>query len=442
MSTSSNKNIIKVDSYLHEIRSDEIQEFISNKPHFFIRWGTLLFFLILLLMTVLCWFIKYPDIVVCKASLTSINSPKEVISRTDGKLIELNYDNSAVVKKGELLACMESIANYKSVTKTKTQLKNLLEKVTNNESYEIVNFFPNNFNKTHLTELGELQEGFQVFMQTFISYKDYVQNGFYLKKRKLLQDDVENIVRLNTVLKEQKSLLEKDLNLSKTTFSSNEKLANEKVISTLDFRNEESKLLSKELTLPQINTSIINNETQQNDKKKEILELENQIINQKNIFIQSLQSILTQIDQWEFKFLLKAPISGKVQMTAFYQKNQYIKNGQTIFYIQPKDEQSFAEVTIPQYNFGKVKVGQDVLLKFLAYPSEQFGSVLGKIKYISQTPTDSGYIAKIELQNGLTTNYGRQLPYQFGLIAQANIITENLRLLDRFYYNIRQQLSR
>ena len=39
----------------------------------------------------------------------------------------------------------------------------------------------------------------------------------------------------------------------------------------------------------------------------------------------------------------------------------------------------FVEMLIPQYNFGKVKQGQDVLLKFQAYPFEQYGSVLGKI---------------------------------------------------------------
>jgi hypothetical protein len=89
-----------------------------------------------------------------------------------------------------------------------------------------------------------------------------------------------------------------------------------------------------------------------------------------------------------------------------------------------------------------VQAGQDVLLKFQAYPHGQFGSVTGKIEYINPTPADSGYLAKVIFPRGLTTNYGKTLPYQFGLFAQADIITENMRLLERFYYNIRKQLNR
>ncbi len=46
----------------------------------------------------------------------------------------------------------------------------------------------------------------------------------------------------------------------------------------MEYRNEKSKLIAKQLSLPQINASIVSNESQQNEKRKEIAELENQII--------------------------------------------------------------------------------------------------------------------------------------------------------------------
>jgi HlyD family secretion protein len=279
-------------------------------------------------------------------------------------------------------------------------------------------------------------------MQSFISIRDFISNGFYLRKRTMLQTDLSNMTRLHTILKEQQMLLEKDVALSKQTFDANESLAKDKVISALDYRNEQSKHIAKQLSLPQIKSAIVNNESQQNDKRKEIAELENQIIVQKNNFIQALQSLISQFQQWEFKYLLKAPIEGTVQMAGFYQQNQFIKNGQLLFYVQPDSMQYYTEMFIPQYNFGKVTVGQDVLLKFQAYPYEQFGSVSGKIEFISTTPTDSGYLAKVTLPKGLTTNYGKTIQYQYGLFAQADIVTENMRLLERFYYNIRKQLNR
>ena len=189
-------------------------------------------------------------------------------------------------------------------------------------------------------------------------------------------------------------------------------------------------------------STIISNENQQNDKSKEIAELENRILVEKNTFIQALRSLVSQFEQWQFKYVLKAPTDGQLQMAGFYQQNQFVKSGQLLFYVQPANTQYFAEMAIPQYNFGKVTVGQDVLLKFQAYPYELFGTVKGKIEFISPIPTDSGYLAKVKLPFGLTTNYGKRLHYRYGLFAQADIVTENMRLLDRFYYNIRKQIDR
>ncbi|PZX59408.1 HlyD family efflux transporter periplasmic adaptor subunit [Hydrotalea sandarakina] len=424
------------------LRSDEVQEFISRKPIFFIRWGTVLFFIIIIIMVIVCRYIQYPDTVICKARLSSLNAPKEVVTRTEGKLQQLLVNNGDSVKQGDALAYMESIANPKSITLIKANLDSILAYIRQNKSDQIIKFFPNYSSQNYLSDLGEIQQPFQIFMQSFISFKDFISKGFYLRKRSMLQTDLNNVTRLHSILIEQKLLLERDVALSKQTFEANKSLAQSKVISALDYRNEESKLISKQLSLPQIKSAIVSNESQQNDKRKEIAELENQISVQKNTFIQALQSLISQVEQWEFKYVLKSPIDGRVQMAGFYQQNQFIKYGQLLFYIHEKSTQYFAEMFIPQYNFGKVNTQQDVLLKFQAYPYEQFGSVTGKIEYISQTPTDSGYLSKVILPNGLMTNYGKSLQYQFGLFAQAEIITEKMRLLDRFYYNIRKLVNR
>ena len=144
----------------------------------------------------------------------------------------------------------------------------------------------------------------------------------------------------------------------------------------------------------------------------------------------------SQIEAWQYKYCLKAPVAGIVSFTGFFQESQEMKTGNCLFYVQPPNTSYFIEMQIPQYNFGKVKIGQEVLLKFQAFPYEQYGSVLGKIEYISNSPTDSGYLAKVILPNGLMTNYKKTLQFRNGLYAQADIITENMRLLERFYIRI------
>ncbi len=421
---------------------DDIEEIISNKPPSIVRWGTLYFLFILFLLSAICWFVQYPDVVTTKARLSSINAPKEVVTRTDGKLQNILVKNDDFVKAGTPLAFMESIANPKAVNEIKTQIDSIASLINQNNTNEIVRFFPDYASQNFLREFGELQEPFQTFMQSFISFRDFISNGFYLRKRNMLQTDLSNIQRLHSILLEQQNLLQQDVSLAKQNFNANESLANDKVIAPVDYRNEKSKLIGKQLTLPQASSAIVSNETQQNEKKKEISELENQIIVQKNSFIQALQTFSSQIEQWEYTYILKAPVSGKISFAGFFQENQFIKNGQLIFNIKPDNTNYFAEMLVPQYNFGKIKEGQEVLLKFQAYPYEQFGSVTGKIEFISTIPTDSGFLAKISLPHGLTTNYNKKLQYQYGLFAQADIVTENIRLLESFYYNIRKQFSR
>lgn len=426
---------------------NEIEEIISKKPPLIVRWGTVYFFFVLIGIGLISWFIKYPDIVVARARLNSVNAAKEVITRTEGKLLKIVIKENEKVEIGQLLGYMESIAKLQSVKIISQQIDSINSIISHNKTDEIIIFFPDYTNQQSdsyriANNLGELQTPYQIFIQSFITFRDFLSSGFFLRKKKMLQTDLVNIQKLNIILVSQKILLNQDLTLSNETYDANKSLANDKVISALDYRNEKSKLIAKQLSLPQINSSIVTNESQQNEKRKEIAELENQIIVQKNTFIQALQTIKSQVQAWEFKYLLKAPVAGTVSFTGFFQENQEMKMGQPLFYVQPDNISYFVEMLIPQYNFGKVKKGQQVLLKFQAYPFEQYGSVVGKIDYITTTPSDSGYLAKVILPDGLITNYKKPLQYRNGLFAQADIITENMRLLQRFYYNLAKQIKR
>jgi HlyD family secretion protein len=397
------------------------------------------------MLGLISWFIKYPDIVIAKATLNSVNAPQEVITRTDGKLTKILIKENEKVNKGEILGYMESIANPKSVNEISNQLDSISHLIGQNLTDKIVNFFPSKvvpYKENRKDDLGELQASYQTFIQAFITFRDFISNGFYLKKKKMLAIDMQNIQKLHAILLSQKSLMQRDFTLSDQTFSANKTLANQKVISASDFRDEESKLIGKELSLPQINASLVSNESAQNDKRKEIAELENQIVAEKNTFVQGLHTMKSQIQAWKYKYVLTAPVSGIISFTGFFQENQDMKTGQLLFYIQPDNTSYYVETLIPQYNSGKVKKGQMVLLKFQAYTFEQFGAVLGRIDYIKTVPTDSGYLAKIVLPHGLVTNYKKTLHYRDGMLAEANIVTQDMRLLKRFFNNLRKQFER
>ena len=86
-----------------------------------------------------------------------------------------------------------------------------------------------------------------------------------------------------------------------------------------------------------------------------------------------------------------------------------------------------------------MKAGQRVNLRLNNYPDQEFGYVKGKGKSVSPLPTAEGmYVVDIALPDGLTTNYGKTLPLTREMKGSAEIITDDLRLLERLIMPLRK----
>jgi multidrug efflux pump subunit AcrA (membrane-fusion protein) len=416
-----------------KLLSTEVQEIISQKPSWIVRNGMVLFLAIIVAMLATTFFISYPDVVNANATFTSLNAPKEVKARAEGKLVKLSVAEGKVVNENEIIGFLESRAAHNEVIALSTLIDNAQNNVYANDLSGLYSSYKN---------LGEVQQSYQVFVQAFNTYKQYLSSGFFKQKKNMLQQDVSYLQRLHANLEEQKRMQQEDLSLAGKTFDANKILSNEKVIADFEYRNENSKYISKAMAIPQINASLITNESAKHEKEKEMAQLENDIAQQNGIFVQALNTLKAQLDDWKSKFLLIAPVAGKVSFAEFLQENSQIKIGQTVCFVNPENTEYYARVFIPQNNFGKIKTGEEVLLKLNAYPYREFGIIKAKLDFVSLIPTDSGFVAKVVLPNGLVTNYKKQLHYTEGLSAQAEIITEDLQLSDRLFNELRAAFNK
>jgi multidrug efflux pump subunit AcrA (membrane-fusion protein) len=416
--------------------SEAVTEILSNKPSFLVRYGITFFFGVLCLVGIVCWFVQYPDIIIAPAKLTSINAPKPIITNISGKLIKLFVKENDSVSQNQIVGYVEATANHNEVQDLAITVQTVLQLLNNNNSELIQQQLLKPYNN-----LGELQSQYQIFATAFLNYKNYLRTGFYVSKKAMLTTDLNKYRKLNTILNEQKNLQQQDLSLTTQNYEANKSLNTDKVIADVEMRNETSKLINKKISIPQITSSIVTNEMQQNEKLKEIAELENAIAQQKIIFLQATNTFKSQIDDWVKKYLLIAPINGTISFATFLQENQQLQANQTICFVNTKSSSYYAEINIPQANFGKIAEGQKVLLKLPSYPFQEYGAVTGKIDFISHIPTDSGYVAKVSLTNGLQTNYNKNVQYRDGLTASAEIVTKDMRLLQRFYYTIAKQVK-
>jgi len=434
------------DKYLQDMRlvSRGVQEIISTKPAWIVRNGTTLFSIIILLLILSTFFIRYPDIVVSKIRISSINSPKAIKVIQEGKLVKLFVSEGMFVNKGQVLGFIESTADHQMLIDLSSTIDSFIVLLKKNEPNKAVKYFvdKNIENQNYSFYAGEVEFAVATFIQSFNSFRQYLESGYYLQKTNMFRDDLSYLEKLHDNLIKQKKMLEEDLSISKENFNANDLLRNEKVISPLDYRLEKSKFIGKSLTIPQITSVIISNESQQHDKKKEIAELENTIKQQKTIFTQALNLVKSQIDEWKKKYLLVAPISGKAHFVSYLQENQQLYAAQTFCFVNPGNSEYFAEATIPQYNFGKVQIGQQVLIKLSSYPYQEFGSISGKISHISSLPTDSGFTAIVKLPNILSTNSQKVLQFYEGLVGEGEIVTADQKIFDKLFKQLKQLAKR
>lgn len=161
-----------------------------------------------------------------------------------------------------------------------------------------------------------------------------------------------------------------------------------------------------------------------------------------NQFQESFDNLFNQLKTWELQYVLKAPISGTCTFTAFWNNNQNVVTGDKVLTIIPETQQNIiGKLMLPVQGSGKVKIGQKVNIKLLNYPYMEYGMLQGSIRNISLVPTDNFYSVEVGFQKGMHTNYGRTLTFHQKMQGSAEIITEDIRLIERILIPIKSLLK-
>ncbi|MCG2612718.1 HlyD family secretion protein [Terrimonas sp. NA20] len=414
--------------------TDEVEELISYRPHWIVRKGNVFFLLVALAVLMVTWLIRYPDIIRSSARLVATNPPKQVIARAQGKLAKLLVQDNDIAKGGQHLAYIESTADYHQVMALFHWLNKTTQELGEGEltlaMTEQLPFF---------SGLGELQSGYQQFQDQLFATRQTMASGYFVKKQKALQQDLQYLANLRSHSQQQQQLQKEDRSLQEQEYDAYVQLAKEKVIAPLELNQYKSRLLGKDQNLEQVEALITNNAMSGHAKYKELLDLQKQVTDQQQQYRSSLLQLKSETEKWIQQYVLVAPDSGRVLFAASLAENQLISNGDPLFYIQPGTSGYYLELVAGQRGFGKIKKGQQVIVKIDGFPSEEFGLLTATINYVSLIPnrTDS-FALKASLPNGLHTNYGKEIFFNNSLSAQADIVTDERRLIELFFDQLRK----
>ena len=156
----------------------------------------------------------------------------------------------------------------------------------------------------------------------------------------------------------------------------------------------------------------------------------------------SVGQLLAAIRVWEMSYCLVAPSDGKVQLLVQGAPNLYLSAGDIFARMVPEGEETWiGRALLPIQRSGKVKAGQRVIVRFTNFPDQEFGVVNGRLSSVSLVPSEDNYMVEIAFPDGLTTNYRKNLPVSYEMKATAEIVTDDVRLIERFFQPLKKILK-
>lgn len=416
-----------------ELRSEEVQDILTKVPHWMIRWGTVLIFAIIIMLFFVSWFVKYPDVVTAEIVITTNIPPEKIVSKSSGRIEAILVKDKTLVSKNSTLAIIENTANYKHVF----ELKNIVD------AYDINSGKAFSFDLLKNKQLGEIESAFAVFQKDYQAQQlNEILHPFDVESRAQSSEKIQLKERLD-ILQQQKVINESELELQKNEIARFEGLFKKGIISAQEMEVKKLGFLQAQKSyrgllssISQLKSSLIDNtKSSQNSQINSTREE----VNLGRSMAQSFYQLKKVIKDWELAYTLKSSVSGVVTFLQVWNENQTINVGDNVFSIIPDAKNGFVgKVKAPALNSGKIKVGQRVNIRLANYPDREFGVLKGEIKNISLVPDkDGNLLVDVSLPNGLKTSYDKKIVFQQEMKGSAEIVTEDLRLLERILYQFK-----
>ena len=421
--------------FYSEDHSEEVEEIMSYIPNRVIRWGLTAIFGILFMLVIGSYCFKSPEIISAPMILTKRNPPVSLISKSTGKIDRLFAADGQVVMEKGIIALINNPTNFTQYQLLKKELADCF-RITDWDKQVFA------FDLSEQLTLGDLQESYGPFVKSRNNFKHYLTQNYLPQKIGLINKQIVKQEEYYQTLLRQRDIQRNDLALSEKSFVRDSFLYQKRTTSEAEYDKSRQQFLTKksafigfEAVLRETESSIL---TLQSSRVELQMQHERELSEFRLALDESKQTLENAIHQWEEKFLVASPVKGKLTFTSIWSVNQEVKTGELIATIIPVEESAIiAKAVIPPSGFGKVEIGQRVNLKLSGFPYMEFGMLKGHIRSVSLVPEERGYVAEIDLENGMNSSYRENLKFIQQMDGTAEIITKEMRLITRLINPLR-----
>jgi len=418
------------------IYSEPVNEIMGRPPGKILRWGNSIIIIVFVLFLILLWLIRYPDIIPAQVEITTVNPPVTLVSKLTGRIKNLYVADKNEVREDQIMAVMETAASIDEINKLKT----IVETTGNPEGMKL-SLLP------EFAELGEIQSYWGSFLKSLSDFNNYVLNDYYGKKILSLTDEIDGILVYIGRIKVKEELFSENQVIEARKFRRDSLLFINGVYSESDLEKSRQALLRINIELQQVRLDHSAKSIELAEKRQVLQDYKIRKLEERekyySVLNESFLNLKAQIKIWENNYLLISPVSGTVTFTKFWSENQIVNKDEPVLSIVPLDAGDYVgRINLKMNRSGKVKPGQEVNIKLSGYPYLEYGMVKGIVKSKSLVTSGDSYTIELFLPEGLTTLYGRKLDFTQNMQGTAEIITEDLRLLQKIMNPFRYMVSR
>lgn len=411
---------------------------LNIEPGYILRRGTAYMFVFFFLVLLLVGIISFNQVVKGSVTLTSKSPPVEIKVKRDGNLSTIYYKPGDSILAGDIVAVLDNPVSQKDITFLKDRLLNDYPVVLSPEALSTE--FPLNLN------LGiSLQAAYNRFLE---EYHTLILENTLGHNQKMEQRLLKNIDNQGSILNSKKQefqLMENSLSISTENINRHRQLFEKGVISKFDLEKVELEFTEKNRQYSLLKQQMIQLQADK-DMAKNDLEIlrtseERKLSLQEVELVFAQQNLLNEISAWEDKNLIKSPVAGRLSYNQVWGEHQNVEEGEVVFTIVPYMRKDLlGKCIVPVQNAGQISRGQKVYLKLDNYPYREWGMIKARVNSISEVPSREivpSYIVYIDVDS-LVTSYGKELNLHQELIGTAEIVLEEVTLLERVFYQFRQ----
>ena len=414
-----------------QYRDSAIQDMMGRPPGWLLRSGIGVVAVSVAVLLGLTALISYPERVEAPFVLQTETVPLAVNAGAANYVDAMPVADRAAVLPGDTLLVFRSDGDWRTVRTLHSYLDS-----ADPQKLNAINIIPvQNYPSDVAAVVGQLNA-------IIHASRSYQSTNGVAAQIAALQREIGQAEALSGSLNRQVALYDRELGYKTLNVERARKMKADSLISRQEAESIEEQTLTAQRQREVLVAGDAQNKLRVNQLDQQILKLQLDHRERRADFErqvrQQLQLLRAALEGFSLQYFVIAQEAGVIDWMPEVREDALVGGSTPLGYLIPDQVSSkkVARLTLPPAGAGRIALGDRVILELDAYPSRQYGQVMGKLVAVDAValPDENrqfGRQATVALADTLRTSYGTQVPFQYNLTGVARIITKERTLLQR-----------